>query len=811
MGTAITKHATPMKPLRDVSIRSKLILLAATSVCVALLLACAGFMLNDVRALRRSKLEQLESQARMLAFNCTGVLTFQDKEAAEQLLKSLKIQPTVEVACLYDQQDQVLATYAADPAATYIVPQEVTEGSRFTDKGHLELFQRVIDEGEPVGTLYLRASFADFYAQLRDYALIAAIVTLFALAASIVLSFGLQGAISRPIQKLDETAKQITSREDYSIRVDHTSDDELGNLCGAFNRMLAQIEASEQELKKAHDELELRVEQRTAQLTSEISQREKVQRDLERARDAAEAASRAKSEFLANMSHEIRTPLNGILGFADLLIRGADNGDEQERQDYLQTIHSSGRHLLHLINDILDLSKIEAGQLEVEQVLCAPHQLLTEVVSVLRVRAHEKGLHLRLEWTGRVPETIRTDPARLRQLLTNLVGNAIKFTEQGSVRVAAEVLHEGDRGKLAFRVIDTGVGISPESQASIFDPFVQADNSVTRRYGGTGLGLAISRRIARALGGDLTVTSQPGRGSIFTATIDIGPLPELVLREAPPTEGLHPRKKAAPDRGKPTLPPAEILLVEDGSTNRKLISLVLRRAGANVTTAENGLVGVEMATTSPFDLILMDMQMPVMDGYTAASTLRERGITAPIIALTAHAMKGDEQKCLAAGCTGYLTKPIDGDELIRMIADQLQAIGVGRRGDATPVPGAQIQPAGQRTHAGPLVSSLPTDDPDFREIVVEFRERLGEQIDAMKQAVAQQDMPRLRGLAHWLKGSGGTAGFDVLSASGNQLQELAEDAQLVEIENTLEELEQLAQRISLPELPRHEPTTSTPA
>lgn len=788
-----------MKRVRDISIRSKLVLLAAASVCVALLLACGGFMLNDVRTLRRSKLEQLETQARMLAFNCTGVLTFQDKVAAEQLLTSLKIQPTVELAALYDQQDRVFATYSADPSATHVVPRNVSPGSRFTDTGHLELFQPIIDAGEPVGTLYLRANCDDFYAQLRDHATIAVVVTLFALAVSILLSFRLQRAISQPVRELDETAQRITTQEDYSIRVDHTSDDELGNLCVAFNRMLAQIEASEQELKKAHDELELRVVERTAQLTEEIAQREQVQKDLERAKDAAEAASRAKSEFLANMSHEIRTPLNGILGFADLLLKGADNGDEEERREYLETIHNSGRHLLHLINDILDLSKIEAGQLEIEQVWCPSHQLLSEVVSVLRVRAHEKGLHLRLEWTGDVPERIRTDPARLRQLLTNLMGNAVKFTEAGSVRVAAEVIREGERGKLVVRVIDTGVGIPPEKQKSIFDPFVQADNSVTRRYGGTGLGLAISRRIARALGGDLTVASAPGEGSTFTASIDVGPWQKLVLREAPPTEVLSSRSNRKHNDDSPTLPPAEILLVEDGSTNRKLISLVLRRAGAHVTTAENGLVGVEMATTTPFDLIIMDMQMPIMDGYTATTTLRGQGVTVPVIALTAHAMKGDEEKCLAAGCTGYLTKPIDSDRLIRMIGEELRNCGAWNVGENQPALVAEDATEGDSS-VGPLVSSLPMDDQDFREIVVEFRDRLNEQIGDMKQAAAEQDLPRLKGLAHWLKGSGGTAGFAILSASGSRLQQLADDEQLLAIEKTLSELEQLAKQIALPAL-----------
>jgi signal transduction histidine kinase/CheY-like chemotaxis protein/HPt (histidine-containing phosphotransfer) domain-containing protein len=499
----------------------------------------------------------------------------------------------------------------------------------------------------------------------------------------------------------------------------------------------------------------------------------------QRAQDAAEGASRTKSQFLANMSHEIRTPLNAILGFADILHKAGRDMEPTERDDYLETIHSSGRHLLTLINDILDLSKIEAGMLDVERVPCSPHQVVAQVVSVLRVRAEEKGIALEYNWSGGIPEIITTDPARLRQLLMNLVGNAIKFTPTGAVEISGRLVEEDGRKLLRFDVSDTGIGIAPDKLESIFDPFVQADSSVTRQFGGTGLGLPISRRLTALLGGRLEVTSELGVGSVFTFWIDPGPLADTpATRTAPPQidgEAIVPGEA-------PRLPALRILLVDDGATNRKLINLMLRRAGADVVTAENGRVAVERAMAEHFDLVLMDMQMPVMDGYTAARTLRDRGLALPIIALTAHAMKGDEDACRAAGCSGYLAKPIDYDGLIRAVAGAVRASQPPRA-----IPAA----------ADPLVSSLPMDDPDFREIVEEFVQTLRLQMKDMRAAAASRNVDRLAALAHWLKGAGGTAGFAAFTAPAASLERVARHAEYELVGPLLDDLEQLVGRIAI--------------
>ena len=365
---------------------------------------------------------------------------------------------------------------------------------------------------------------------------------------------------------------------------------------------------------------------------------------LREAKEAAEAANRTKSAFLANMSHEIRTPLNGILGFADVLRGGGT--DEAQTAEYLDTIRSSGDHLLGLINDILDLSKVEAGRMEFEPVRCDPHAILCDVLSVLRVGAAGRGLSLECRWGGEVPETVLTDPGRLRQVLTNVVGNAVKFTAAGSVRVFAAVERDAAAGssQLVVEVHDTGEGIAADKLETIFEPFAQADASVTRRHGGTGLGLAICRKIAEALGGSLTVTSRVGWGSVFKLTVDAGDPAGVPVHDPAPDEAVRGDAAATPGDGPARLTAAagvdpvgdlsglRVLLVEDGEVNRKLIGVVLRRAGVAPVEAHDGRAGADAALAAaaagdPFDVILMDMQMPVLDGYAAAAELRAAGLS----------------------------------------------------------------------------------------------------------------------------------------------------------------------------------------
>lgn len=673
---------------------------------------------------------------------------------------------------------------------------------------------------------------------------------------------------------------------------------------------------------------------------------EKQKTQLAVSKQNAEVANRAKSEFLANMSHEIRTPMNAILGFTDLLRRGMTINPE-DREDYLNTIHSSGLHLLDLINDILDLSKIEAGKLELESIKASPFEIIGEVINVLRVRADERKIDLQFKAVGKLPAKIETDPVRLRQVITNLVGNAIKFTENGTVQVIAEFIPAAvgnGKDQIEIRVVDSGIGMTPEQLQKIFDPFSQADSSVTRRFGGTGLGLSISLKICRALGGCLTAESEYGKGSTFTVRVNAGDVSgEPLLDNKAAQEIIREERRKGNDHVL-RLPACSILVVDDGAANRKLMNLILTRAGAEVTLAENGKEALERVDEQEFDIILMDMQMPIMDGYTATVILRKQGYVRPIFALTANAMKGDEEKCIAAGCSGFLSKPIQIEKLLETLAETLVAAGfrppesnpsgteslraenvapaenitpaenvvpVNRNsppvdqqpGPADPTPPKAVEPEmprskeivgelvahcqklvehwnhqdleGLESHSEALIefarrhrmetllaisrnihqlavtghgsliakylkefgqearkvvqhlkesctigtspdanaglpledslpteirSSLPLNDPEFREIVIDFVPHLNGKLKRMFELLENGNLEELSREAHWLKGAGGTVGFSEFTEPAKLLENAARIGDHSSCRKLLDLIEKLRSRISIPEV-----------
>jgi PAS domain S-box-containing protein len=391
--------------------------------------------------------------------------------------------------------------------------------------------------------------------------------------------------------------------------------------------------------------------------TQVVDEQVRHEQGLRDARDAAIAASRARGEFLANMSHEIRTPMTAILGFADQL-----ELEPHRLGEYVEIIRRNGHHLMGIVDALLDLSKIDAGKMSVEVAAVESASLVEDVRRMFQARAEDKGLTLAVDVDARVPAQFGCDPLRLRQILTNLVGNAVKFTPSGSVVLRIRANEDGRR--LVFEVEDTGIGMSPEQMQRVFEPFEQGDASTTRRFGGTGLGLCISRRLAGLLGGTLVVESRPGVGTLFRLELPLvgAPAPRVDTTDAP--------APALPTR---SLAGRRVLLAEDGADNRRLVGLVLSRAGAAFRTVENGsLVVPELeraqAAGEPFDLVLMDMQMPEVDGYAATAEVRRAGFELPVVALTAHAMAGDRERCLSAGCDGYLTKPIDRAELVAVLA-----------------------------------------------------------------------------------------------------------------------------------------------
>ncbi|MDZ7618746.1 MAG: response regulator [Patescibacteria group bacterium] len=439
-------------------------------------------------------------------------------------------------------------------------------------------------------------------------------------------------------------------------------------------------------LRDYAEALECEIAEQIKALEAHTIALEQANEMLRRSRDIAQRAERMKSQFLANMSHEIRTPLTAIIGFSDELLRDIqDSAMSETHVAHVKSIVRNGQHLLGVINDVLDLSRIEAGCLSVEICLCSPAEICSEVVGSFQVLAARKGVALSLHFEGPLPEVIQTDPICIRRILTNLIGNALKFTEKGSVDLRVRLMNDPKEPAIEFQVTDTGIGIHKSHLSQLFRPFVQGDDSVGRRYGGTGLGLTISKHLAERLQGSIGVESEFGKGSTFRVILPTGPLDGVKLLDDPSAaaDGAEAEKNRARPASAVKLN-CRILLAEDSADNQRLISLILNKAGAEVEIAENGEIALEMAmraanTDKPFDLILMDMEMPVLDGRTAVRHLRARGYVGPIIALTAHAMSGEREKCLEAGCDDYATKPIDREKLISRIFHYInpQAKGFG--------------------------------------------------------------------------------------------------------------------------------------
>jgi signal transduction histidine kinase/CheY-like chemotaxis protein len=672
--------------LQNLSIKRKLTLITMLTSSLALILSSASFLIYDLVSFRHLLSQDLMTQAEIIGYNSAGAMEFKDEPAATATLSALTAKEDIVSAVLYKPDGKIFAHYIRGnsnlPANLPANSQE--QGYRF-EGGYLEVFHDVTLNGERLGTLFLQSDLRQWSERAKRYANILIIFVLVSGLFAFFVSSKLQGLISRPILHLEDTMRMVSANKNYGVRAVKSYGDEIGRLIDGFNTMLSEIQQRDTALRSTNGELKTR----TQELEEEISHRKQTQEELLNAKHAAEEANRAKSTFLANMSHELRTPLNAIIGYSEMLEEETrDSGKVENAQD-LKKIQAAGKHLLSLINDVLDLSKIEAGKMGLHLETFDVAQVIEEMVTTLQPAAAKNGntIHVRLADNVSV---IKADITKVRQILFNLLSNACKFTDHGTIAVDVDQIKVDKRDWIQFRVSDTGIGISAKQKENLFQEFAQADASIARKYGGTGLGLAITHRFVQLMKGRINVESEPGRGAIFTVQ-----LPAQVVMET---------TESAPSEGISDVPFSEskidlntILVIDDDPAVRDLMTRFLSKLDFNVVSAANGEEGFRLAKQIRPLLITLDVVMPECDGWTVLSRLKSDAQLAeiPVIMVT---IVDNETKGIDLGASNYLIKPVKRDRLADLVEKhRIARTSTVMEADAVPLPYVPHDPEGRKT------------------------------------------------------------------------------------------------------------------
>ena len=624
-----------MALFRAASIKRKLTLVVMLTTTIALLVAAVQFVLNDLRDYRRRSINDLKILARITAANCASPLEYDDTNFAAEVLAPLQAKRNVLAAAVY-KNNKLFAPYLAPGQSTRILPAEAPPEGQQLEAGRVGVCRPVLKGSETLGSLYIDYDLSDAWARVGWNCAVVTAMLLISGTIAFLVSSRLQREISRPILDLARVANAISEKRDYSVRAVKESNDELGFLIDCFNGMLAKMEKHEKTLREVNEQ-------------------------LAKSETRALAATEAKSQFLANMSHELRTPLNAIIGYSEMVQEELEEVGEKQFIPDLQKIHAAAKHQLGLINDILDLSKIEAGKVTVFVELFEVPKLIEEVATTVRPLVLKNGNRLEIDCPADLG-SMRADQTKVRQILFNLLSNATKFTEHGAIRLRArrEPPPDGRSERISFVISDTGIGMSPEQLGRLFQAFTQAEASTTRKYGGTGLGLTISKKFAEVMGGDVSVTSEQGKGSTFSVTLPVE------VEETPRAAVPAPVPDATAAGASRELPHTAILVIDDEPAARDLVQRVLTKEGYHVETAASGPEGLSKARTLKPAAITLDVMMPGMDGWAVLTVLKADPATAdiPVVMVT---VVDDKNLGFTLGATDYLIKPVEWDRLIAIL------------------------------------------------------------------------------------------------------------------------------------------------